>query len=1261
VKKLLLVILMMAAVPLFAGSMTRTLSYDLRDVILSKANDYDIVELPGVLSLVQPGAPRLPHVRQAVLIPAGAEPTGVELVAEEWTDLPGNFRIAPSQPDVRLPRAGESFSPTIYPPDPAIYALSSPFPETKIRLTGEGRTSGYTMVYVELFPVRYVPATGRLQLATRLAYRLSYADNRVDARVATRRQQEVFGNAVRAMVVNPGDVDRFAPRISRSTTSTLPPGTYDYVVITEAPMDTVFQRLADWKTLKGVPGTVVLVSWIGTNYTGYDLQEKVRNFIIDAHATWGTMYVLLGGQGDHNSSGQNIVPTRMGNCGEGDEPCDLYYAGLDGTWDANNNHTYGEIADNTDMCSDVYVGRAPVYNVANAQNFVDKTMWYEMDPPSGFVQKMILPTAILWSSYEERPLQESIARMTPTGWSDQRLYERTGTLSRQAVVDSMNAGVGMGQWSGHGNESGIYMGSNPFFNSADADAMTNGGKTGIAISIACDCAAWDWVPNGDCLAEHMVNRVGGGCVATIMNTRYGYGAIGPGGGYVPGPSERLDTTFYSSVFDHGMPHTGEALGFSKAYWSPWADSNYQYAEQRYCIYDLCLIGDPETPLWTAEQSACNVSHPAAITIGSHIQFPVTVTGPGSVPIEGATVLCRKGTEVFARGTTNSSGEVTLDVSPVTPGPMSVTVNAHNYSLYIGTCQVISTARFISWLRSTIDDASPGGNGDGILNPGETVEIPTWVKNWGTLTANSVTAKLRAHDSNVQVTDSAKSFGNIGPGDSAYTGSDGFGLHVNTGLSNGYTFRCSLVCKDALDSSWVSLVSFVVGAPVLVRRTVMIRDSASGNNNGRIDPDETADLEVRLANTGGGHGYNCRAVLRSGDARLQVLDSLADYGQISRGDSASNPADRFTVYASGSIAPETPIPCTLHLTADGGYVCAQAFNIVVGELRAVDPIPDGPRAPALYYAYDDVDAGYPSQPTYNWMEINSVGTRLTYTQNDVVLLLNLPTEFGPFKFYGQRYTQISISADGWICPGNNTTPNYSNTPLPGSGTPPGMVCGNWDDLSPAPDGGGYVYWYHDATNHRLVFEWDSVEYWSQSSIREKFEIIFYDTTVTTPSGNNDILVQYQTANGYSSSTLGIEDPGRTIAIQALYDGSYNRGCAPIAAGRAIAYVTTDPTGIAEEEGRSAILENTRFVAYPNPFQGAGNIAWSVKSAGKVTLKVYDPAGRVIRDLVESSLKPGRYSLVWDGKANDGRDVSAGIYFYKLETATDRFEQKVVVTR
>jgi len=39
-------------------------------------------------------------------------------------------------------------------------------------------------------------------------------------------------------------------------------------------------------------------------------------------------------------------------------------------------------------------------------------------------------------------------------------------------------------------------------------------------------------------------------------------------------------------------------------------------------------------------------------------------------------------------------------------------------------QVIASTRYVSHLRSTILDPGPGGNGDSILNPGETVKIPT---------------------------------------------------------------------------------------------------------------------------------------------------------------------------------------------------------------------------------------------------------------------------------------------------------------------------------------------------------------------------------------------------------------------------------------------------------------------------------------------------------------------------------------------------------
>jgi hypothetical protein len=1256
----LLVLLVLVSVPLMAGTVTRTASFDRGDLIISQQNGYDNVEFHGGATLIQPGAPRVPRVIEALAIPSGAVPVGVQILSVEWSTLPGTYKVGPAQPDLPLPQPGKTRTPSLYKPDPAIYGSDDPYPAVAARLVSSGTMGGYRIANVELYPVRYMPITGELQVATKLRYRLEFASG-ASAAVATAEQQVSFGDVVRSMVKNANDVNKYAPRVHPAVSFSLPAGHYEYVVVTDSVMDTVFQRLANWKTVKGVPGTVVRTSWIYANYSGYDQQEKIRNFIKDAYSTWGTQYVLLGGQGDYNSNGQNIVPTRICDYESDPEPCDLYYGGLDGTWDANNNHTYGELADSADMYSDVFVGRAPTYNVAMAQNFVNKTIRYEQNPPSGFIKKMGLYTAILWDSYEERPMQESIARITPSGWSDQKLYERTGTLSEQAAMDSMDAGVGMGHWDGHGNESGIYMGSSPFFNSSDADAMTNGDKTGIVVSIACDCAAWDWVSGGDCLAEHMVNRVGGGCIATMMNTRYGYGAIDQQGNYTPGPSERLDTTFFAGVFYYSTPHIGQALGRSKACWAPYADSLYKYDQQRYCIYDLCLIGDPETPLWTAEPTALSVSHAGVVNIGNNIPYAVTVTTSLDAPVESAMVCLKKGTEVDVKGWTNASGQVTLYVSAQTPGQMFMAVNARDHYIFQDTVTVISSSRYVSHLRSTISDPGPGGNNDSILNPGETVKLPMWVKNWGQQRADSVTARLRTFDPNAQITDSAKSFGDINSGDSAYTGMAGFGLHVNSGVGNGHAVACSLYCTDELDSTWVSVVTFLVGTPVLGKQAVTVVDTANGgNDNGRIDPNETADLMVRIGNTGLGHGYNSRAVLRSGDSRFTVTDSTASYGLVRKGDSASNAADRFTVHADAAIPPETPVVCTLQYYADGGYTKTETVTIVVGELRASDPIPDGPRTPTLYYAYDDSDLLYTKHPTYDWVEVNGVGTQMSFAQNDDVNLLTIPSAFGPFKFYGQRYTQLGISADGWIAAGNYTTSNFTNTQIPGSSAPRATMFLNWDDLSPATDGVGYVYYYHDSANHRFVIEYDSVAYWSATSTLEKFEVVIYDTTVTTPTGDNAFLVQYMTANLYSSSTVGLQDQTMAIGIQGLFNGSYHKACEPIAPGRAILYTTDAPTtGVSDDYQPASVPTKLALSVRPNPLRTRAAIAWALPVAGRVSLKVYDATGRVVRDLVSQNMAAGQYSVAWDGRAADGRRLANGVYFCKLATADGSRQQKLVV--
>jgi len=68
--------------------------------------------------------------------------------------------------------------------------------------------------------------------------------------------------------------------------------------------------------------------------------------------------------------------------------------------------------------------------------------------------------------------------------------------------------------------------------------------------------------------------------------------------------------------------------------------------------------------------------------------------------------------------------------------------------------------------------------------------------------------------------------------------------------------------------------------------------------------------------------------------------------------------------------------------------------------------------------------------------------------------------------------------------------------------------------------------------------------------------------------------------------------------------------------------------------------------PNPFDKATRISYAVPSAGNVSLAVYDPAGRPVRNLVSGPVAPGRYNAVWDGRADNGDRVAAGVYLYRF---------------
>lgn len=76
-------------------------------------------------------------------------------------------------------------------------------------------------------------------------------------------------------------------------------------------------------------------------------------------------------------------------------------------------------------------------------------------------------------------------------------------------------------------------------------------------------------------------------------------------------------------------------------------------------------------------------------------------------------------------------------------------------------------------------------------------------------------------------------------------------------------------------------------------------------------------------------------------------------------------------------------------------------------------------------------------------------------------------------------------------------------------------------------------------------------------------------------------------------------------------------------------------------------------YPNPFNPETAINFSLKKAGKVSLKIYNLQGQLIRSLVEEERAAGRYSVIWDGATEQGMKAASGIYVCIL--TANNFEQ------
>jgi hypothetical protein len=111
--------------------------------------------------------------------------------------------------------------------------------------------------------------------------------------------------------------------------------------------------------------------------------------------------------------------------------------------------------------------------------------------------------------------------------------------------------------------------------------------------------------------------------------------------------------------------------------------------------------------------------------------------------------------------------------------------------------------------------------------------------------------------------------------------------------------------------------------------------------------------------------------------------------------------------------------------------------------------------------------------------------------------------------------------------------------------------------------------------------------------------------------------------------------------------------------------TSLTDVGQSNLPDLISESKIGAIYPNPFNESITIEYEIAdmelNSGKVMIQIYDVTGRVICNLVNKNMEPGRYSVTWNGRYENEGLVSKGIYYIRFAAGNTREVKRIMLIR
>jgi len=851
------------------------------------------IALPGVLLPNNEGAPDLPGTGRYIAVPNGAK-ASVSVIATRTEKFTG-VEIAPSP---RIPWDTED-GPLEYSKDQTIYSADNLYPANPVILSGTDAIRGVDVIMLGITPFQYNPVTKELIVYRDIKIEVTYeggdgqfGDNRLRSRWWDPLLEDMLLNNESLTKI---DYNKIYQNSTKETGC-------EYLIITAN--NAVYQSWADsikeFRTKQGILTKIVTLNEVGGNNV-----NTIESYINDAYNTWDippAACLLIGDYG--SNADMNIMAPIWDN-----------YCASD--------NIYADVTNN--KMPDIVFARIPAGNTSELEIEVTKFLDYERNPPTssyfyshpvtalGFQTErwfQICSEAVagFWENeqgkntvrinktYQGNPNSDPWSTATNTNTvinvfgpnglgyipATPGQVNCTWYGSASDVVNAINNGAFMLQHRDHGYEQGW---GEPSFGSSNINSLNN---TDLTFIWSINCLTGKYNLSSDCFAEKFYQRTSGGnnagALGIVAASEVSYSFVNDT--YVWGCYDNMWPDFlpaYGTTPDSRgiLPAFANAAGKYFLQQSSWP---YNSANKEVTYNLFHMFGDAFLTVFSEVPQYLSVTHDPVFYAGL-TSFEITAD-------EGSLIALTVNGEIIATGE-GTGTQIAIPVPTLQPqNSITVTVTKQNYYRYESKVLVLPpTGPYIVKESYYITDEGVLVNGE--MNPDENILLTVSLKNIGVELAENVAVTLSSNDPYISITDDSEDVGNIAAG-SLITIQNGFAWYVHNDIPDLHPVLFTLTSTNGTDT-WESQFSIDAKSPVLEIGNFSIDDS-NGNNNGRLDPGETAIVEIETTNNGSSFALSASGMLTATSPFISMENNIHDFNVIAMGETKTA---EFTVTADES--------------------------------------------------------------------------------------------------------------------------------------------------------------------------------------------------------------------------------------------------------------------------------------------------------------------------------------------------------------------------